>query len=132
MAHFFINFINSFVSKNKQERLEQFFKKEKNWRKLENEFHSSSIFSELVLQKIDPNEQSSIEIYSILKKMGGEETCYSLIDYLKKEKHEWQLKDKLADSVGFLNETIIYCPNSNLGYFESGHAKDRFILKGTN
>lgn len=130
MKELFAEFIRTFIKTDKQERLIGFLKKVKNWWKLENEFHTSTIFKNNVLVNIKPSEQYSEPIYSIMKKMGAEDECYSLMDFLRNEQHEWNLKSKLEDSVGFLVETVIYCPNSRTGYFEGGHAKDRYLLKG--
>ena len=125
----FENFILDFVKKDKQERVFQFLKKEKNWWKITNEFHSSTLFDQGVLKEIKPNEQHSEPIYNELIKLGTETECYSLLDYLENNEYECNLSDKLSDSVGFLVETIIYCPKSGIGYYEGGHAKDRYILK---
>lgn len=132
MNELFADFIRTFILTNKQERFLGFLKKEKNWWKLENEFHTSTAFKNDVLVKIEPSEQYSEPIYSMMKSMGAEDECYSLVDFLRNEQHQWNLKDKLDDSVGFLVETVIYCPNSRIGYFEGGHAKDRYLLRGKN
>ena len=124
----FIEFINEFVTKGKRERLLQFFNKKKNYWKIINEFHTSAIFDNKVLIEIQPRFQYSTSIYQILTNQGAGEECFSLLDYLRDEKYKCNLKDKLVDSVGFLYETVIYCPNSKTGYFEGGHAKDRYIL----
>lgn len=125
----FENFILNFVKKDKQERILQFLKKEKNWQKIIDEFHSSILFDSSVLQEIKPNEQYSESIYNELKNLGAETECYSLLDYLENSAYKCNLSEKLSESVGFLVETIIYCPKSGLGYYEGGHAKDRYILK---
>ena len=125
----FEKFILDFVKKNKQDRIFQFLNKEKNWWKIINEFHSSTPFDKNVLREIKPNEQYSEPIYNQLRKLGAETECYSLLDYLDNNEYRFVLSDKLNDTVGFLVETIIYCPKSRIGYFEGGHAKDRFILK---
>lgn len=125
----FEKFILDFVKKNKQERIFQFLNKEKNWWKIINEFHSSTPFDNSVLREIKPNEQYSEPIFNQLRELGAETECYSLLDYLDNKEYRFVLSDKLIDTVGFLVETIIYCPKSGIGYFEGGHAKDRFILK---
>lgn len=125
----FEKFILDFVKKDKQDRVLQFLKKEKNWWKIKNEFHSSTLFHKYVLKQIKPNEQYSESIYEELKKLGAESKCYSLLDYLENKEYSYNLSKKLSDSVGFLIETIIYCPKSGIGYYEGGHAKDRYILK---
>ena len=122
-------FIINFIKKNKQERLLEFLNKEKNWWKIINEFHTSILFEDKVLQEIKSNEQESFAIYNKLKKMGAEEECFSLLDFLDNQKYQYKLAEKLDSTVGFLVETILYCPNSQLGYFEGGHAQDRFILR---
>ncbi|WP_196890308.1 hypothetical protein [Aureivirga sp. CE67] len=129
MKELFEEFIKTFIKADKQERLLGFLKKEKNWRKLENEFHTSAIFKNNVLINIKPSEQHSEPIYSTMKKMGAEDECYSLMDFLRNEQYDWNLKNKLDNSVGFLIETVIYCPNSRIGYFEGGHATERYLLR---
>jgi len=130
IAEVFTNFIKEFVIKDKQERLLQFYKNKKNWHKITNEFHSSHLFDSTKTVDIAPNQQYADKIYLQLKKLGIQEDCFSLLDYLNNEPFHCQLEDKLSDTVGFLVETILYCPSSKTGYFEGGHAKDRYILKG--
>lgn len=125
----FKNFISDFVSKDKQDRLAQFFQKEKNWWKLKNEFHTSSCFDSKKLVDIKPSDQYADSIHVKMKELGATESCISLLDYLDNNEYQFDLKQKLTDCVGFLIETILYCPKTKVGYFEGGHAKDRFILK---
>jgi len=122
-------FILNFIKKNKQERLLKFLSKKQNWWKITNEFHSSYLFDEKVLHEIKPNKQNSNSIYNELRKLGAEVECFSMLDYLDNNKYQYNLSEKLDDTVGFLIETILYCPKSQLGYFEGGHPKDRFILR---
>jgi hypothetical protein len=122
-------FIHDFIDKDKQDRLIQFLSKQKNWWKLKIEFHTSSCFDLKKLVDIKPNEQYSDSIYLRMKELGATENCISLLDYLDGEEYNFDLKEKLADRVGYLIETIIYCPASKVGYFEGGHAKDRYIIK---
>lgn len=125
----FIDFVKDFVSKDKQERILLFYKSKKNWWKIKNEFHTSNPFDNRKLLEIEPSQQYADKIYFRLKKLGTQDHCVSLLDYLNNEAYECKLDDKLSDTVGFLVETIIYCPKTKTGYFEGGHAKDRFILK---
>src|SRR5690606_35690295 len=104
----FVDFVRSFVEKDKQERILTFFKNKKNWSKIINEFHTSGIFNKKSLLEISPAEQYSNEIFLRLNKMGVTERCVSLIDYLNNEPYNFHLKEKLSASVGFLTETIIY------------------------
>ena len=125
----FRTFISDFVLKDKQDRLKQFFEKEKNWWKLKNEFHTSSCFDLKKLVDIKPSDQYADQIYIKMKAFGATENCVSLLDYLGNSEYQFDLNLKLKDCVGFLIETILYCPKTKLGYFEGGHAKDRYILK---
>jgi len=47
-------------------------------------------------------------------------------------KYECSLPEKLSDTVGFLVESIIYCPKFGIGYYEGGHAINQYILKKNN
>jgi len=125
----FKTFISDFVLKDKQDRLAQFLEKEKNWWKLKNEFHTSSCFDLKQLVEIKPSDQYAEPIYSKMKELGATGDCVSLLDYLDNNEYQFYLKQKLTDCVGFLIETILYCPKTKVGYFEGGHAKDRYILK---
>jgi hypothetical protein len=125
----FLKFIYDFIKKDKQDRLIQFLNKEKNWHKIENEFHTSLCFDTKKLIEIKPSEQYADIIYLRMKELGATENCFSLLDYLNEKEYVLDLKTKLANSVGFLIETILYCPTKKVGYFEGGHAKDRYILK---
>lgn len=64
-----------------------------------------------------------------MQSLGTKEECFLLLDYLNDEPYKCNLEEKLSDTVGFLVETIIYCPKTKTGYFEGGHPKDRYILK---
>jgi len=125
----FLNFVKEFIKKDKQDRILQFYKNKKNWWKIKNEFHTSNPFDSKKLLEIEPSQQYSDNILMKLKKIGAQDDCLSLLDYLKDEPYNCKLKDKLSDTVGFLSETILYCPKTKTGYFEGGHAKDRYILK---
>ncbi|MCH6201808.1 hypothetical protein MMU07_19670 [Aquiflexum sp. LQ15W] len=125
----FINFVTDFITKDKQDRILLFYKNKKNWWKIKIEFHTSNPFDTKRLNEILPNEQYAEKIYLKMKSLGTKEECVSLLDYLNDEPYTCQLEEKLSDTVGFLFETIIYCPKSKTGYFEGGHAKDRYILK---
>ncbi len=125
----FRTFINDFVLKDKQDRFKQFFEKEKNWWKLKTEFHTSSCFDLKKLVDIKPNDHYADPIYVKMKALGATENCVSLLDYLDNNEYQFDLKQKLNDCVGFLIETILLCPKTKVGYFEGGHAKDRYILK---
>ena len=125
----FISFVKEFVAKGKQDRILLFFKNKKNWWKIKNEFHTSNPFDNRTLLKVEPSQQYADKIYLKLKKIGTQDDCLSLLDYLNDEPYKCNLEYKLSDTVGFLIETIIYCPKTKTGYFEGGHAKDRYILK---
>ena len=125
----FNDFVKSFIIKNRQERILSFQKKEKNWEKIINEFHTSFNFKKNVIVSIKPIEQYSEIIYMRMKEMGATDECYSLLDYFDGNEYKYSLSDKLDNTVGFLVETILYCPKSKIGYYEGGHAKDRYILK---
>jgi len=125
----FVNIVKEFVIKDKQDRILQFFKNKKNWWKIKIEFHTSNPFDRKKIFEIESNQQYADKIYLKLKKLGTHEDCFSLLDYLNNEPYNYKLEDKLSDTVGFLYETILYCPTSKTGYFEGGHAKDRYILK---
>ncbi|MBP7262150.1 MAG: hypothetical protein KBB37_12775 [Bacteroidia bacterium] len=125
----FIDFVKDFVTKEKQDRILQFLQNKKNWWKIKTEFHSSTPFDKRKLVEIEPNQQYADKIYLKMKSFGTKEECFSLLDYLNDEPYNCKLEEKLSLTVGFLFETIIYCPNTKTGYFEGGHAKDRYILK---
>lgn len=125
----FTNFVSDFVAKDKQERILLFYKNKKNWWKIKIEFHTSNPFDNRKIVAIEPKQQYADKIYLKLKSLGTKEECFSLLDYLNDEPYKCNLEEKLSDTVGFLFETIIYCPLTKTGYFEGGHAKDRYILK---
>jgi len=123
------NFIKDFVLKDKQDRISNFLANKKNWWKIRIEFHTSVHFDNKKLIEIKPNEQYANQIYLKMKELGATEDCVSLLDYLKNENCNYKLEQKLSDTVGFLIETVLFCPKTKVGYFEGGHAKDRYILK---
>ena len=65
----FRQFIDDFVLKDKQDRLKQFFEKEKNWWKLKIEFHTSSCFDPKKIVDIKPSDQYADQIYVKMKAM---------------------------------------------------------------
>lgn len=64
-------FIYDFIKKDKQDRLFNFLKKERNWWKLKNEFHSSTFFNPKRLWDVNPNEQYEYakQIFAIMREM---------------------------------------------------------------
>ena len=125
----FICFIHDFIRKDRQDRILQFYKNKKNWWKIKFEFHTSNPFDARKILDIEPSEHYADKIYLQLRKMGTLENCISILDYLNDEPYHCKIEEKLSNTVGFLNETILYCPTTKTGYFEGGHAKDRYILK---
>jgi hypothetical protein len=124
----FIDFVKDFITKDKQDRILQFYKNKKNWWKIKLEFHTSNPFDSKKIIEIEPNQQYADKIYLKLKRLGIQEDCVSLLDYLSNEPYNYKLEEKLSDTVGFLIEAILYCPKTKTGYFEGGHAKDRYII----
>src|SRR5687768_5213740 len=106
----FVGFIGDFIIKDKQDRITQFFSKKKNWWKVRIEFHTSLCFDPKKLIEIKPNEQYADFIYLRMKELGATEDSISFLDYLDDKQYQFDLKEKLTNSVGFLIETIIYCP----------------------
>lgn len=124
----FKDFIKTFVRKDKQYRLSLFLDKKKRWRNLTDiEFHHSGNFDDAVLVAVKPDTTDNI--YEHMRSFGAKEKCYSLLDYLDGEEYECNLYDKLYERTGTCIETVLFCPDSRTGYFEGGHAKDRYILK---
>jgi len=125
----FLKFICDFINKDKQDRLIELFSKKKNWRKIEMAFHTSLYFDTKKLIELKPSEQNTNFIYQRMIELGADENCISFLDYLNEKDYSFDLKTKLANSVGFLIETVLYCPTNKVGYFEGGLAKDRYIIK---
>ncbi|MBK7427205.1 MAG: hypothetical protein IPI60_09325 [Saprospiraceae bacterium] len=125
----FMEFVKEFVAKDRQHRILSFFDNKKNWRKIENEFHTSNPFDTQKLLEIESRHHNANSIYLLMEKLGTHEHCYSLLDYLNNKPYHCDLKEKLSDTVGYNIETIIFCPTTKTGYYEGGHAKDRYILK---
>ena len=125
----FTGFVREFVAKDRQQRILLFFSSKKNWWKIKTEFHTSSLFNAKKLQEIEPRQHYADSIFLLMEELGTQEPCFSLLDYLNDEPYHCELREKLTDTVGFNIETIIYCPTAKTGYFEGGHAKDRYILK---
>lgn len=128
----FNDFVDNYVAKEKRNRITQFYTKKKNWWKIAIEFHTSNVFDKNVLLEIKPSEQIGDLIYKRMKDLGAKNECYSILDYLNDKNYNYSLQTKLNETVGMLCETVLYCPISKVGYFEGGHAKDRFIFKLKN
>ena len=67
-----------------------------------------------------------------IRRLGAEEKCYALGEDVDEDEHEGTLQgleSSLQACVGNSTETVLYCPKNRIGYFEGGHAKDRFVLK---
>ncbi len=121
--------IDLFCQKVKRERLQGFLAKPKRHIQLINEFHSSSVFEQSVLRDIPGSEQTPEGIYLIMKALGSGDECFDILETLDENCSSQSLRKALKDCVGSLCETVLFCPEAGIAYYEGGHAKDRYILQ---
>jgi len=128
MRQFEQKLIDLYVAPAKRERVSLLLSKPKGRLRGIHEFHTSSVFDEGCLVEIPGRDQSVDSIFRALQKLGAGTECYavSLDDDLDGRIHS--LPGALEEVVGSLCETVLFCPDGPVGYFEGGHAKDRYIL----
>ena len=126
IEHVFKDFIKTFVLKRWHDRLFYFLEHKKKWRWIDNMFHVDVVFDPRKMIVIENKEASGEIVYEKLRALGAEDTCLSLLE-LDRPGHMFDLKEKLIDSVGYSNETIIYCPVSRIAYWEGGHMERRIL-----
>jgi hypothetical protein len=61
--------------------------------------------------------------------LGAGDRCYVISANDDLDGKALLLADVLDQCVGFCVETILIAMEKNVGYFEGGHAKDRYLLR---
>lgn len=125
----FKDFIRAFVRKQSRERILYFLERGKKWWLINHHFHSSVIFNEKVLFPIKPKHQFAEAIYEYMLFFGCSKTCISLLNFLENKEYKFDLEYGLNDAVGHCCETILFCPDKMIAYYEGGHPHDRYILR---
>ncbi len=121
--------IKRFVSPMKQKRLLYLAQKPKKRADLIWSFHASEILWEKCLVEIPGKEQYSNTIHELMENLGASEKCYGISGIEEIDGKEGKLIEFLEIVVGYTIGTILYCPKTNIGYFEGGHIKDRYVLQ---
>jgi hypothetical protein len=121
--------VRLFVEPARQERVEFLLSKPKRRFNGIHEFHTSQILNPKCLVEIPGNQQYAPQIYSRMRELGAGDRCYVVSANDDFDASEIRLADALEQCVGFCVETILISSEGNVGYFEGGHAKDRYILR---
>ena len=122
------DFIEDFVVPSQHERLYYLLSKPKRRDGVLAHFHADIYLDPRYLRPIAPApaERHADEIYRAMKKLGATSKCFAL-SYIEFLDGEVDLKTALDESVGFCTETILYCREPKVAYWEGGHC-DRWIL----
>ena len=122
-------FIDTFVSPRWKPRLLGFAASAKRRDDVISELHGSAPLDERWLVPIPGPDQHAGAIHAKLVSLGapGECWCLSVIDSINEK--VLPLPQALEECVGFLCETVLFCSQESLGYYEGGHARDRYILR---
>ena len=123
------NIVSKIIIPRKRERLLYLLSKPKKRNDYVWSFHTSEYLKENILVEIPGDDQYSEKIYEQMKSLGASDTCYAISGLSDIDGKEGKLSDFLDKVVGFTIETVLYCQNTNVGYFEGGHSKDRYILR---
>lgn len=92
--------------------------------------HESSFLDPSVMVNIPSSSQTTEGILKQMQTLGAESECYAISALKEIDGKSISLVDGLERTVGNTVETILFCPKSRIGYYEGGHMKDRYILKG--
>ena len=120
------DFIEDFVASSDRPRLYYLLSKPKRRDEIIGYFHSDAHFDQRYLRAIPPRDQNAVKINETMKELGATSKCfaYSMMD---SPNGEVDLKAALYECVGFCVETILYCRETKIAYWEGGHC-DRWIL----
>ena len=124
----FADFIDNYVVPSSRERLHYLLSKPKRRDEILGNFHTGNLFDPRCLRLIPPApaQRHAGEIERLMRKLGASSQCYAF-SFIESLDGNVDLKMALEESIGFCIETIIYCPQSKVAYWEGGHC-DRWIL----
>lgn len=120
------DFIEDFVLPSSRQRLYYLLSKPKRRHEIINAFHHHGTFDPKYLLPIPPQEQNATGIYKRMKNLGAPARCFALSIMLSPN-GEVDLKHALEECVGQSSETILYCRDAKVGYWE-GDWGSRWIL----
>jgi hypothetical protein len=121
-------FVKTFVSDNRQERILTLSGKQKDRTKLGRILGNSDIFKEAFVHQIIPKQQNVNSIYEILKAKGAGPYCTLYSERLQWDGRMLELKEAIQKILGYGIATVIICDPHRLAFFE-GEDRIRFILE---
>jgi hypothetical protein len=120
--------VSLFVAPHRRERIDFLLSKPSKRTKGLWEFHESSIFEQRCLIEIPGADQNDSRILELMRSMGAKTECYAISMLKSLDGQLLSLESALLEAVGSTMETVLFCPESAVGYYEGGHAKNRYLL----
>jgi hypothetical protein len=120
-------FVESFIVKQRRERVLEQLASSKNRHKFTSKFdhHGLDYFIPECIRSIEPRYQHPPDITSILRAMGAPEDCHVIGG--RRDGENMELLAALKETVGYGIGTVLSCIPGKLAYFE-GELRERFLL----
>lgn len=122
------DFIEDFAVPSERTRLQYLLSKPKRRQEVLSCFHTDVLFDARYLHRTKSShaQESVDEAEKLMKKLDATSRCFAFSS-IESLGGETDLKAALQDSVGFCRETILYCSQPKVAYWEGGHC-DRWVL----
>ena len=121
-------FIQSFIRKEKQDRLMSFSKNIKNRKKFTSDLVNSKNIDGRYIQHIPSGSQTASRIEALLKKNGAPDACYVISEHTRMDQIQSDLSLILPQVVGSGISSIICCIPGKLVYYEGEEPGERYFL----
>ena len=121
-------FIQSFILKEKQDRLMSFAKNIKNRKKFSSSLVHSKNINGKYIQHIPSENQTASRIEMLLKQMGAPDICYVISEHTRMDKMQSDLSSILSQVVGSGMSSVICCIPGKLAYYEGEERGERYLL----
>jgi hypothetical protein len=94
--------------------------------------HTSEFINPLAIIPLGTGEISVERVLGQLRSIGCDTECYVISGLRNLDGKVLPLSDAISSVLGNTVETVLFCEKSKTGFYEGGHSKDRYILKGTS
>jgi hypothetical protein len=121
-------FVKAFIDSDKQSRYLEMLANQKRRNTFLVRFaHHLDYIPSLAVQ-IPPAQQTSEQIYKLLRKRGAGDTCHVISAMSGIDGKDFKLQEALNEVVGFGMGTVVSCVPGALAYYEADAIGERFIL----
>ena len=127
-----IDFVNTFVQPEKQERYIGFLRSLKNRRKFLDELYHFKDFAPTCMFDLSGKIDSCEGLLSDLRRRGAPDNCYVISAHPYLDGVTRPLKDAISEVFSLIDGTLIFCIPGQLAYYEGEAPKNRYILHRQN